>query len=143
MVSCLIVLPLLLSVTLNVYSVYRLHSTYEDFYSQQMEVSDYISNITKDGDIIYVYGYVPSIYYYSGRDPPLGLYYIYPYKEHVNETEQKRTVEILKNSNVSVIALFTGQKSEENNPITYSFIVTEYNLNRTVGEFDIYTRDDI
>ncbi|MDI6721163.1 MAG: hypothetical protein QMD85_02140, partial [Candidatus Aenigmarchaeota archaeon] len=60
-----------------------------------------------------------------------------PFKEHVNETEQIRTIEILKENNVRTIVLYRGQGTKDNNPVTYSYIINEYYVNYTVGDFDV------
>lgn len=130
------------SLALNSYSALKLGESYNGFYMDQVEASGYVSSISDRSEKIYVYGYIPLIYYLSGRDPPAGLYYVYPYAEHVNETEQMRTIEILKMNNVRKVVVYRGQNSRDNNPITYSYIMKEYELNRTIGDFGVYTRKD-
>ncbi len=140
----LIVFPiavlLALSLGLNSYSVYRLHSASSDYYTHMEDVSSYLKNTMEEEEMLYVFGYNPTIYHLSERDPPPGMYYLYPYKEHVNDTEQARTVEILRSSGVKTVVVDNTQQSRYFNPITYEYLENEYRKSASVGPFDILTR---
>lgn len=126
-----------LSLGLNAYSIHKLNTSTSSYYSDMNEVSAYIKNAVPPEEKIYVFGYNPSIYYMSDRDPPPGMYYLYPYKEHVNESEQKKTIAILTGSKVSVAVVDNSQLSKYFNPITYAYLMKEYETIHTIGSFDI------
>ena len=136
-----VALLLVLSIGLNSYSVYRLHNASSDYYTHMEDVSSYLKNTMGDGEMLYVFGYNPTIYHLSGSDPPPGMYYLYPYKEHVNDTEQARTVEILRSSGVKTAVVDNSQQSRYFNPITYEYLESEYRISTSIGPFDVLTKE--
>ncbi|MDI6720936.1 MAG: glycosyltransferase family 39 protein, partial [Candidatus Aenigmarchaeota archaeon] len=56
----------LLSVSLNIYSVYKLHTSFSQHEKDQDKIIEYLVNNMEKNQRIYVYGYVPKIYYLSG-----------------------------------------------------------------------------
>src|SRR3989338_1434954 len=61
---------ILLSLSLNIYSEYNLQTTRHAFYNQEIDAANYVKERTIQGEPIYVFGYRPSIYILSQRDPP-------------------------------------------------------------------------
>ncbi|MBI2589894.1 glycosyltransferase family 39 protein [Candidatus Berkelbacteria bacterium] len=141
----LVIFPIALifafSLGLNSYSVYRLHSVSSDYYTHMEDVSSYLKNAMEEGEMLYVFGYNPTIYHLSDRDPPPGMYYLYPYKEHVNDMEQARTVEILRSSSVKTAVVDNTQQSRYFNPITYKYLESEYRKRVSFGPFDVLTKE--
>ena len=139
MVASVLIL-LALSVAVNLYSEYKLQKYRPDFFGNVLKASEYIANRTASGEKIYIFGYAEDIYFFSGRNPPVGLFYVYP-RPLTTPEEEESTIRIITNSDVKIIVVaYKEQPLKYYVPSLYGYIQKEYKLEESFGVFDIYSK---
>ena len=129
-----------LSVAVNLYSEYKLQKYRPDFFGNVLKASEYIANRTASGEKIYIFGYAEDIYFFSGRNPPVGLFYVYP-RPLTTPEEEESTIRIITNSDVKIIVVaYKEQPLKYYVPSLYGYIQKEYKLEESFGVFDIYSK---
>lgn len=139
MVTSILIL-LALSAAVNLYSEYKLQKYRPDFFGNVLKTSGYISEITAPGDKVYIFGYAEDIYFFSGRNPPAGLFYVYP-RPITTPGEEESAIKIIMDSDVKIMVVaYKEQPLKYYVPNLYGYIQREYKLEKSFGVFDVYSK---
>ncbi|MBI4162339.1 MAG: glycosyltransferase family 39 protein [Candidatus Aenigmarchaeota archaeon] len=139
LVYALIVFMIGLSASVNIYSEYNLQTTRRAFYQQEIDVANYIQSHTAQGENIYVFGYRPSIFLLSDRDPPANAPVLGNFNIQVKNTYENATITVLENQKTNYVIHETLTKPEDA-PVLFSYIQKNYDIEATIGRFDVYRR---
>jgi len=134
-------LLIILSLSVNLYSEYNLQRYQPKLFSDIIKTSEYVKENTKSNEKIFVLGYAHEIYLFSGRNPPLGMFYLY-LKPTINQTQEESTIGILSDNDIKIIVIaYTDQPIKDYIPDEYNYIQKNYNKEKTFGLFDIYRKN--
>ena len=128
---------ILLSLSLNIYSEYNLQTTRHAFYNQEIDAANYVKERTIQGEPIYVFGYRPSIYILSQRDPPATVPVMANFNIQIKGKYENETISALQNIRYIVHETMTPPGEA---PAIYKFIQENYNIETTIGRFIIYIK---
>ena len=106
-------------------------------YDEQLKTSNYIKAHTSETDKIFVLGYEPSIYYLSGREPPVNIFIFNQY--YYNETVENEIINKLKNDSIYII-IPPGGKTDDAGKNIERFVKNNYQLKESIGGYNIYSR---
>ncbi len=139
MVASILIL-LTLSIAVNLYSEYKLQKYRPAFFENVLKTSEYISERTVPSDKVYIFGYAEDIYFFSGRNPPSGLFYVYP-RPLTTPEEEESTIKIIMDSDVKIIVVaYKEQPLKYYVPNLYGYIQKEYKMEESFGVFDVYRK---
>ena len=120
------------------YNLYMGNTTLKNgnsLYNEQLKTSNYIKAHTSETDNILVLGYEPSIYYLSGREPPVNILIFDKYR--YNEKVENEIINKLKNDSIYIITPPNGKMDGVGKNIE-TFVNNNYQLEESIGGFDIY-----
>ncbi len=135
----LIIFMIVLSASVNIYSEYNLQTTRRAYYQQEVDVSAYIQSHTSPRETIYVFGYRPSIFILSDRDPPANAPVLGNFNIQVKGTYENTTIMVLEDQKIRYIVHETMTRPEDA-PVLFDYIQENYNIETAIGRFVVYRR---
>ncbi len=136
----IMIFMIFLSLSVNIYSEYNLQTTRKAFYQQEIDAAKYIKDHTVEGEAIYMFGYRPSIFILSNRDPPPNAPVLANFNIQVKGVYENVTIMILKEQKINYIIHETMTKPEDA-PVLFDYIQNNYKVETTIGRFVIYKRN--
>lgn len=109
-------------------------------YKDQIDTSNYIKSHTFNNDNILVFTYEPSIYYLSDREPLANILIFDKFR--YSEKLENEIINKLENGNIYVIALGPNAKPHYFDNVSI-FINSTYKLEKSIGEYNIYTKNRV
>lgn len=138
-IVCLLGL-ILSSFAVTAYNEYGLQKSRSNLFDAQLNTAEYIKAHTSANEKILSFNYEPSIYFLSDRNPPVEFMYV----RGSGSNKDYYIIQQIKENNVRYITVCDDRvvdgKSIYHNSAIYEFILENYEIEKTIGVFDIYKK---
>jgi hypothetical protein len=112
---------------------YQLYERREQLFKEQMLSADYIIQHTSENESILVFPYEPSIYFLTGRNPPIK----YLLLNDVMVSDQEYQYILKQLDFVNYIVIYDNQTKPKK---IYEYIIDNYDIETSIGPYTIYYR---